>query len=76
MDLKRNGIIETPNQDLAGVLSSPPTTSVFMHYKDSDFQSDRQYHPCTYCANWTRCIGYYQWKECQYRILQKEVEDE
>lgn len=46
--------------------------SVFMRQdKDSDFQRDRQYHPCTYCVNWTRCLGYTQWKECKCRILRK-----
>ena len=72
--IKKEGAANAPIPKSA--LSSPSNASVFIQSKDSDFQGDRQYHPCTYCANWTRCLGYAQWKECACRILRKEVKDE
>ena len=65
-----------PISNQASVLSSLPVSSVFTQDKDNDFQGDRQYHSCTYCVDWTRCLGYYQWKECKCRMLRKGVQDE
>lgn len=76
MGIIKAGAFNAPTHNLIGVLSSLPTSSVFMHDKDSDFQRDRQYHPCTYCVNWTRCLGYYQWKECKCRMNGKGVQYE
>lgn len=42
-------------------------SSVFMQNKGSESQRYTQ-HPCTLCGNWTRCVGYYQLKECQSRM--------
>ena len=77
MEKIKAGAFNAPTHNLIGVLSSLPTSSDLMRQdKDSDFQRDRQYHPCTYCVNWTRCLGYTQWKECKCRILRKGVQDE
>lgn len=76
MEKIKVGTLNAPTHNLKGVLSSLPTDSVFIHDKDSDFQQDRQYHPCTYCVNWTICLGYTQWKECKHRIMRKGVLDE
>ena len=47
----------------AGAFGSP-VDSVAMQSKDTDFQSEKQ-SPCLKCPNWTRCVGYQQYKECR-----------
>ncbi len=69
---KKEGAMNAPTPKPIGVLSSPPTSPDSSHFdKVNDNQGDKQYHPCTYCPSFCRCMGYYQWLECKKQLAEK-----
>lgn len=53
---------------------SPTASDSIRTDKDSEIYPLKQ-SMCLKCPNWTRCVGYYQLKECT-RKAQKEVRNE
>lgn len=72
MNLIIKGVIETPIQPIKGSTVISSSDPVITHYKDSENQGYRKYHPCVYCPDWTRCVGFNQWNICRHLILKAD----